>query len=95
MNNQLGLGQMMPGEGSIGFIGGNPETGTVTAGKIEKQGISLKEIVMALMSGVSPEELIKAGVPPELIDQAIQMLESQAQQQHAPTGGGLSHLGMQ
>lgn len=56
---------------------------------------TVDEIVALLMEGVPPEELEKMGIPPELIMEAITMLEQQmaAQQQPAPAqqaGGGLA-----
>ena len=59
---------------------------------------SVEEVVALLMEGIPPEELEKMGIPPELIMQAIEMLEQQmaAQQQQAPApqqpqmGGGLA-----
>ena len=57
----------------------------------EAGGITVKDVIEALMSGASPEELVQQGVPVELVQQAIQML----QQQQGPQGQGLSQLGMQ
>jgi hypothetical protein len=57
-----------------------------------------EDVVALLMQGIPPEELEKMGVPPEVIMQAIQILEQQMaaeqQQQSAPQpqqgGGGLA-----
>lgn len=47
----------------------------------------IEQIIQLLMQGVDPEELVKQGIPPEVIMQAIEILEQQmaAQgQQQAP-----------
>lgn len=57
---------------------------------------SIEELIALLMEGIPPEELEKMGVPPEMIMEAIAMLEQQmaAQQQQPaqqqPQGGGLA-----
>lgn len=62
---------------------------------------AVDEVVAMLMQGASPEELEQLGIPPELIMQAITMVEQQLaaqsaqapQQQAAPQdqmGGGLA-----
>jgi len=64
----------------------------------EPQGITVEDVVKALMQGISPEELIKHGVPPELIKQAIQIIQQLAQAQSPqgqPQGQGLSQAGIQ
>ena len=48
------------------------------------QQISIEEVMQYLMQGITPEQLVQAGVPVELIEQAIAML----QQQMAAQGGG-------
>jgi uncharacterized protein (DUF433 family) len=54
----------------------------------------VEQVAAMLQSGVSPEELVQKGVPPEVIEAAIVMLEQQAmaQQQQGPMGApqGLS-----
>lgn len=57
----------------------------------------IEQIIQLLMDGVDPEELVKQGVPPEMIMQAIDILEQQlmaqqggqqaAQQAPAPQQG--------
>jgi len=57
--------------------------------------IAIEDVIKALMQGVSPEELIKAGVPAEMVQQAVQMIQQQQQQQQeAPAQGGLSQAGL-
>ena len=54
------------------------------------------EVVALLMQGIPPEQIEQMGVPPEIIMQAIEILEQQMaaeqQQQQAPPqqGGGLA-----
>ena len=45
---------------------------------------SVDEVIQLLMEGVPPEKLEAQGIPPELIMQAIQIIEQQMAQQ----GGG-------
>ena len=68
----------------------------------EPQGITVEDVVKALLAGINPEELIKKGVPAELIKQAIQLIQQHAQGQAAQQQGqgqpqpqGLSATGMQ
>ena len=61
---------------------------------------TVEEVIAMLVEGVPPEELEKMGIPPELIMQAIQVLEQQmaaqqggqqaAPQQPQQMGGGLA-----
>ena len=54
---------------------------------------TVDEIVALLMEGIAPEELEQQGIPPELIMQAIGILEQQMAAQQAPPqqmGGGLA-----
>ena len=50
----------------------------------------IDQIKSALVQGANPEELVQQGVPPELIDIAMQELQAEAQQQpqmaQAPQG---------
>lgn len=56
------------------------------------------EIIKLLQSGVSPDELIQKGIPPELIQLAMQQMQSgstqsgaaQPNQPQGPVGGGLA-----
>jgi len=64
----------------------------------EPQGVTVEDVAQALMAGKTPEELMQAGIPVELIKQAIQMLQQQGQAQAGqgqPQGQGLSAAGMQ
>lgn len=47
---------------------------------------SVKDVVMMLMQGMSPEELIQGGIPQELVVAAIQMLQQQMQPQDNQVG---------
>tara|TARA_R110000744_G_scaffold147612_8_gene260599 strand:+ start:102 stop:359 length:258 start_codon:yes stop_codon:yes gene_type:complete len=56
---------------------------------------TVEEVIALLMEGTPPEELEKMGIPPELIMEAITILEQQLaaqQQQEQPQqmGGGLA-----
>jgi hypothetical protein len=42
---------------------------------------SLEEVINLLMQGADPEELVQMGVPPELIMEAISVIEQQMQAQ--------------
>lgn len=61
----------------------------------QQQMISVDEVAALLMQGVDPEELVRKGVPVQVIEQAIQMImaqeqQAQAQQQPAQTPAGLA-----
>ena len=48
---------------------------------------TVEQVIQLLMEGTAPEELEQMGIPPELIMQAIQVLEQQmAQQGQQPQG---------
>jgi hypothetical protein len=47
---------------------------------------TVEEVIVLLMQGRTPEELVQMGVPPEMIMQAIEILEQQMAAQ--PQGGG-------
>lgn len=61
---------------------------------MEEQGLaqqsasmpSVKDVVMMLMQGMSPEELVQGGIPQELVVAAIQMLQQQMQPQDNQVG---------
>lgn len=56
----------------------------------------LRDIVAMLMQGADPEDLIEAGIPKELVVQAIQELTAQMQaQQPANQEGGLAAMSVQ
>ena len=48
---------------------------------------TVEQIIQLLMGEVSPEELINKGVPVELIEQAITVIEQQGAAQQAPDQG--------
>jgi len=92
---QQGQGLSAVGTGQQGTPG--TEQG---GGQQEPQGITVEDVIKALMQGISPEELIKHGVSPELIKQAIQIIQQLAQAQSQspqgqPQGQGLSQAGIQ
>ena len=63
-----------------------------------QQGMdSIKEVVMMLMQGMSPEDLIAQGVPQELVAAAMEMLsqQMQAEQQQPQAPAGLAGMATQ
>ena len=54
--------------------------------------ITLEQVVQALVAGATPEELVQAGVPVELIKRAMQMINSQTQP--APEEAGLAAMSL-
>jgi len=47
----------------------------------------LKQVVQLLMQGVTPEELMAKGVPQEVIEAAMRIMQQQQMQQQAPAEG--------
>ena len=56
------------------------------SGSQSNQMPTVEEIIALLMQGADPEELVKMGVPPELIMQAIEIIQQQMNQQAQPMG---------
>lgn len=78
-----------------GLAGSMADSGAGMVSADEMQLI-LDEVVRLLSEGVSPEELIQMGVPPEIIEQAMAVLETpQSQPVSAPADGGLATSMMQ
>ena len=74
----------------------NPETQGL-AGQGQQGMDSIKEVVMMLMQGMSPDELIAQGVPQELVAAAMEMLnqQMQAEQQQPQAPAGLAGMATQ
>ena len=85
----------------------NEQIGLAAQGSIqEQQGPTQEQIVMKvaelLAQGVTPEQLMAKGVPQEIIEMAMQLLQSQKGQQlpqaepvqGVPNDGGLASRGM-
>lgn len=61
---------------------------------MEEQGLaqsvqgmpSVKDVAMMLMQGMAPEELIKKGVPQEIVMAALEMLKQQRAPQSSEAG---------
>ena len=60
------------------------------------------QVIQMLQQGVSPEELLQKGVPEEIIQMAMQMLQQQGGQEqgqpqvpNSPQGQGLAQMSMQ
>ena len=51
--------------------------------------VTVRQIVQALMSGASPEELVASGIPVEMIEQAMMAIQ---QQQTPPQNVGLAGM---
>jgi hypothetical protein len=49
---------------------------------------TVEELVQLIMQGITPQQLIEAGIPQQLVDQAVAMAGQMAQQQ-GPTAGGM------
>jgi hypothetical protein len=47
----------------------------------------MEKIIQLLMEGMDPEEIVKMGVPPEIVMEAIAMVEQQIAAQQAPEQG--------
>ena len=54
--------------------------------------ITLEQVIQALVAGATPEELVQAGIPVELIKRAMQMINSQTQP--APEEAGLAAMSL-
>ena len=74
----------------------NPETQGL-AGQGQQGMGSIKEVVMMLLQGMSPDELIAQGVPQELVAAAMEMLnqQMQAEQQQPQAPAGLAGMATQ
>ena len=81
MNEELGLAAQMYGEESDASSAGSGKPVTV------------EELVQLIMQGITPQQLIEAGIPQQLVDQAVAMAGQMAQQQ-GPTAGGMSQGGV-
>lgn len=46
----------------------------------------IAKVVELLMQGMTPEELVQKGVPPEIVQQAIAMIQQQQVQQQPQAG---------
>lgn len=54
----------------------------------EQEGMpTVEQVIQMLMEGMDPEEMVKMGIPPELVMQAIQVVEKQMAAQQAPEQG--------
>lgn len=60
-----------------------------------KQMPTVEQVIMMLQQGATPEQLLAAGIPEELLRQALQMMEQQGPQQQAPVPEGLAGMQMQ
>jgi hypothetical protein len=51
------------------------------SGNLGSQQVSVEELVELLLQGITPEELVNAGVPQQLVEQAMAMAQQMAAQQ--------------
>ena len=71
------------------------------AGGMGQQMPSVEELAELLLQGITPEELVAAGVPQQLVEQAMAMAQQMAGGQQGPTqqaamqDPGLAAQGMQ
>jgi hypothetical protein len=73
----MSLGSKM--EGLAQQMAGQP------AQKQNAQGMpTVEQIIEMLLQGADPDELVQMGIPPELLMQAIEVLEQQAAAQQVP-----------
>ena len=54
----------------------------------------IQEVAQLLMQGISPEELLQKGVPQQVIEAAIQLVQQQGMGQGVPEQQGLAAGGM-
>ena len=50
--------------------------------------VTVEELVQLLMSGITPQQLVEAGVPQELVQQAMAMAKQMSQTAAGPVGQG-------
>jgi hypothetical protein len=93
------MDEMMNQQGGLSTMGVEAPTEAPVQGGQEGQGITIEDVVHALMNGISPEELVKSGVPVEMVKEAIMMIQQQSQGEgmahDTSAQGGLSQMGMQ
>ena len=65
----------MENQGLAEVMSSNP------TGAGQSNGQDIAEIVQLLMQGASPDELLAMGVPEEIIEQAMQMIQARQQGQ--------------
>lgn len=54
----------------------------------EQEGMpTVEQVIQLLMEGMDPEEMVKMGIPAELVMQAIQIIEKQMAAQQSPQQG--------
>lgn len=87
MDQGLGMQAMSPEEQMMMKQGGDVNSmGQAPAMPSQASPEMVQEIAQLLLQGITPEELIQQGVPPELVEQAIMMLESQEGMQGGEMG---------
>lgn len=61
----------------------------------QTQQVSVEQVLEMLMQGADPEQLLKQGIPMEIIEQALQIIMQQQQQgQQAPQQPAQTEAGL-
>ena len=76
MNNGLAATAMPPQQQQSAPTGGMPPQGGADPTSTVSPEI-IADVVKLLLQGTSPQELMNSGIPPEVIEEAIAVLESQ------------------
>ncbi len=85
-----GLAEMYAAEQGVG-LAPTQQVAPATSAPVP----TVEELVALLKQGVTPQELVQQGVPPELIEQAIAILQQEVQTrqpQGQPVQGGLAKM---
>lgn len=77
-------------------LGQGPQDGQGPGRPANAPMVSAEELVAMMKQGITPEELAQQGVPVELIDQALMILQAEVQQgaPAQPTQGALEEQGL-
>lgn len=62
---------------------------TVQAPQMAPSQITVQQVVQALMQGITPQELIEAGVPQAMVEQAMQVIMQQQESEQNGLAGAL------
>ena len=76
-------------EGLAQELAGPAQPQSMPQGQGQGQGMpTVEQVIALLMEGAKPEELVQMGIPPELVMQAIEIIEQQMASQQ-PQGQGV------
>lgn len=79
-----GLAKMGVGQGLKDGSGPNPGQGQGVGGPPQGQKQMITQVVQMLLQGVTPEELLRQGVPKSVIEKAVMVIQNRQQQQQVP-----------